>query len=158
MAVREAVRLTQRRYAETAYSGAGALRVDGRWHRAGVPLAYTAESAAAALLEMLVHVERPRLLAMELVVVPVRLDVGLVVLVEDIYGPLPEGWWRFPWPAATQQIGRRWIEEGLSVGLDVPSAVVRSARNLILSPAHPGFGRVEIGEPEAFEIDPRLGA
>ncbi len=141
MAMREAVRLTQRRYAETAYSGAGALRVDGRWHRAGLPLVYATESAAVALLEVLVHIERPRLLAMDLVVVPSRLDERLVLSVEDAYGPLDDAWWRFPWPAATQEIGRRWVDEQRSVGLDVPSAVVRSARNLVLNPAHPDFGR-----------------
>ncbi|MEP0545357.1 MAG: RES family NAD+ phosphorylase [Rhodothermales bacterium] len=158
MAMREAVRLTQRRYEETAYSGAGALRVDGRWHRAGLPLVYATESAAVALLEVLVHVERPRLLTMDLVVVPSRFDESLVLRVEDAYGPLPASWWRFPWPAPTQEIGRRWVEEQRSVVLDVPSAVVRSARNYVLNSAHPNFGDVEIDEPSAFEIDPRLGA
>ncbi len=158
MAHREAVRLTQRRYAETAYSGTGALRVDGRWHRAGSPVVYATESAAVALLEVLVHVERPRLLAMDLVTVSSRFDERLVLRVEDAYGPLPSGWWRFPWPTATQAIGQRWIEEQRSAVLDVPSAVVRSARNLVLNPAHPDFGQVALGEPEAFELDPRLGA
>jgi RES domain-containing protein len=158
MAMHEAVRLTQRRYAHTAYSGEGALRVDGRWHRAGLPLVYAAESAAVALLEVLVHVERPRLLAMDLVVVASRFDEGLMLRVEDAYGPLPAEWWRFPWPAATQAIGRQWVDEQRSVVLDVPSAVVRSARNVVLNPAHPDFGQVEVDEPSAFEIDPRLGA
>ncbi len=155
---REAVRLTQHRYADTAYSGAGALRVDGRWHRAGVPAVYAAESATGALLEMLVHVERPRLLAVDLVVVPSRFEARLTVRVEDAYGPLPPGWWTFPWPLSTQQLGRRWIEERRSVVLDVPSAVVRSARNFVFNPAHPDFGQVEISAPEPFELDPRLGA
>ncbi len=156
--MREAMRLTQRRYAETAYSGTGALRVDGRWHRAGRPLVYATESAAVALLEVLVHVERPRLLAIELVVVPSRFGERLVLRAEDAYGPLPDGWWRFPWPAATQEIGRRWAEEQRSAALDVPSAVVRSARNLVLNPRHPDFEQVEIGKPEPFELDARLGA
>ncbi|MEM1042797.1 MAG: RES family NAD+ phosphorylase [Bacteroidota bacterium] len=155
--MREVVRLTQRRYADTAFSGTGALRVDGRWHRAGTPVVYAAESATGALLEMLVHVERPRLLAMDLVTVPARFDEALAVRVEDAYG-LPDDWWRFPWPVATQNLGRRWIDEARSAVLDVPSAVVRSARNLLFNPAHPDFGQVEIGEPEPFAIDPRLGA
>lgn len=157
MAMREAVRLTQRRYEDTAYSGAGALRVDGRWHRAGLPLVYATESAAVALLEVLVHVERPRLLAMDLVVVPSRFDEGMMLRVEEAYGPLPAEWWRFPWPAATQEIGRRWVDEQRSVVLDVPSAVVRSARNYVINPAHPDFGQIEIADPAPFEIDPRLG-
>jgi RES domain-containing protein len=143
MPLREAVRLTQRRYAASAYSGGGALRVDGRWHRAGLPVVYAAETAPGALLELLVHVERPRLLVMDLVVVPSRFEPDLVVRVEDAYGPLPEAWWRFPWPAATQAIGRQWVDE---------------ERSVVLNPSHPDFGEVEIGEPAPFEIDPRLGA
>lgn len=58
-----AYRLTQRRYQDDAYSGVGSLRRNGRWHRAGIPVVYTAASPAVAILEVMVHVERLRLLS-----------------------------------------------------------------------------------------------
>jgi RES domain-containing protein len=36
-------------------SGAGGMRAAGRWHEAGRPVVYLAESPAAALLEVCVH-------------------------------------------------------------------------------------------------------
>ena len=149
-----AYRLTQRRYARSAFSGFGSLRGNGRWHRAGIPVVYAAESAAVALLEVMVHLERPRLLVMEWAVVPCRFEDALVER-QDV---LPDDWRAFPWPASTQQIGQAWFGEARSPVLDVPSAVMPSARNYLLNPDHPRFNEVEIGEPEPFEIDPRLGS
>ena len=151
--MRTAYRLTQRRYAQSAFSGAGSLRGNGRWHRAGIPVVYATESAAVALLEVMVHLERPRLLVVEWSVVRCRFDEALVERLDD----LPDDWRAFPWPIATQRIGQTWFDEQRSPVLDVPSAVLPSARNYLLNPEHPRFGEVEIGEPEPFEVDPRLG-
>jgi RES domain-containing protein len=40
--------------------------------------------------------------------------------------------------------------------LKVPSAVVRGGFNYLLNPHHPGFSRLEVSEPEEFELDRRL--
>lgn len=151
--MRTACRLTQRRYREQAYSGRGSLKHNGRWHRAGLPVVYAAESPAVALLEVMVHVERPRLLAMELVVVPCHFDEELVRTPDE----LPDDWRAFPWPASTQQIGRAWFEEQKSAVFAVPSAVLPSARNYLLNPEHPQFGEIVIDAPEPLDLDPRLG-
>ena len=149
-----AYRLTQQRYAQSAFSGAGSLRGNGRWHRAGIPIVYAAESAAVALLEVMVHLERPRLLVMDWAVVPCRFEDAL----GERMDALPDDWRVFPWPASTQQIGQAWFEAQRSPVLDVRSAVMPSARNYLLNPEHPRFGEVEIGEAEPFEIDTRLGS
>jgi RES domain-containing protein len=148
-----AYRLTHQRYQNSAYSGIGSLRANGRWHRAGISVVYTAESPATALLEILVHVERVQLMIMPLVVVPCHFDSELVHTLENV----PEDWRTFPWPASTQQIGQQWFEERWSPVLEVPSAVVPSAKNFLLNPEHPQFGEIAIGHPQPFEVDPRLG-
>lgn len=157
--IRTVHRLTQRRYQDSAYAGIGALRHHGRWHRAGIPVVYAAESPALALLEVLIHVERPRLLTMDLVVVPARFDEALLESVAAFVGPegLPADWRTFPWPASTQQIGQRWFAEKRSVVLEVPSAVVPSASNYLLNPEHPRFDEVARGPAAPFDVDPRLG-
>lgn len=154
---RTAYRLTQRRYEEHAYSGGGALRRNGRWHRAGIPVVYAAESTAVALLELMVHVERPRLVTMELVAVPCRFEEDLLETVAAYAEDLPEDWRTFPWPASTQRIGRQWYEAGRSVVLEVPSAVLPSAKNYLIHPEHPRFSEVTVGTPERLDLDPRLG-
>ena len=156
---RTSYRLTQRRYQESAFSGTGSLRRSGRWHAAGLPVVYTSESAAVALLEVLVHVERPRLVTMDLVVVPCRFDETLCESVEAYVeaAELPDDWRRFPWPVSTQQIGRRWFEEGRTPVLAVPSAVLPAATNYLVNPEHARFAEITIGAPEPFEVDPRLG-
>lgn len=156
---RTAYRLTQHRYQESAYTGVGSLQRHGRWHRAGIPVVYAAESPAVALLEVLVHVERPRLITMELVVVRCDFDETLLETVADYIGPegLPENWRGFPWPRSTQEIGQRWFEARRSVVLEVPSAVMPSAKNYLLNPEHPNFGEVTLDPPEPFDVDPRLG-
>lgn len=148
-----AYRLTQRRYAKTAFSGAGSLQHNGRWHQAGCAVVYAAESIAVALLEIMVHVERPRLLAMDLVVVPCQFDEALI----ERPAALPDDWRAFPWPASTQQLGTRWFDEARSPVLDVPSAVLPRARNFLINPAHPAFGDITIAPPEPLDFDPRLG-
>lgn len=154
-----AYRLTQRRFQYSAYSGAGSLKRNGRWHRAGLPVVYAAEAPAIGLLELMVHVEHPRLITMELVVVSCRFEETLLEAVEAYVGKegLPDDWNTFPWPASTQQIGRRWFEEARSVVLEVPSAVLPSAKNYLLNPNHPRFKEVRQGTPEPFNVDVRLG-
>jgi RES domain-containing protein len=153
--MRKAVRVTQRRYADSAYSGAGSLRHHGRWHRAGIPVVYATESVAVALLELLVHIERPRLLTLDLVAVACSFDDALVEEIFPLH--LPEDWRSFPWPASTQEIGRRWFEEAPTPVLSVPSAVVPSMRNFLLNPEHPRFREIQIASPEPLDLDPRLG-
>lgn len=152
-------RLTQRRYQESAYAGIGSLRYNGRWHRAGIPVVYAAESPAVALLEVLVHVERPSLVRMDLVVVPCTFDESLMEPVAAYAGGagLPDDWRTFPWPMSTQAIGMRWFEAGRSVVLEVPSAVIPSAKNYLLNPEHPKFAHVALGTSEPFDVDLRLG-
>ena len=48
-------RLTKTKYLSTAWDGAGARRAGGRWNSPGVPVVYTSETLALALVEILVH-------------------------------------------------------------------------------------------------------
>lgn len=66
------------------------------------------------------------------------------------------GRWHHPGPVELQDIGTRWAESRKTVCLAVPSAVVLGERNLLLSPRHPDFARLTIGDPEPFEFDERL--
>ena len=148
-------RLTKARYADTAFSGEGSIRYDGRWHRRGIRIVYASDAPASALLEVIAHTEAHNRLQHDYVLFEVRLDPDehLLTVGSDM---LPDDWRAVPWPTSTQEIGTFWHEEQASVVLDVPSAVVPRQRNFLVNVAHPRFNELQIQEPEPFEIDSRL--
>jgi RES domain-containing protein len=147
-------RLCKAEHAATAFSGEGALLYAGRWHHAGTPVIYTAESRSLAVLEQLVHLARSRLPPNFVcfgVDVPDELAVVEVPLAE-----LPAGWRSHPGPLELRDLGTKWAQSNASVCLAVPSAVVPAERNFLLNPRHPDFARLALGAPEPFALDERL--
>lgn len=148
-------RLSKATYAATALSGTGSALRAGRWHARGRPVVYAASSAALALLETLVHVDRAELLRAEYVAIPLRIPPDLIesVAVRD----LATDWRDWPHPASTRALGTAWFDTRRSAALRVPSAVVPHEWNVLLNPTHPDFQRIERGDPEPFPVDTRLG-
>ena len=147
-------RLTKARYADTAFSGEGSVRYDGRWHRCGIRIVYASDAPASTLLEVIPHTEAHSRLQHDYVLFEGRLDPDehLLTVGSDM---LPDDWRPVPWATSTQEIGTFWHEEQASVVLDVPSAVVPRQRNVLVNVAHPRFNELQIQEPEPFEIDSR---
>lgn len=147
-------RICRKPYVDTALDGSGGMYTSGRWHSKGNPIAYTASSAALAVLEVLVHVD-PLTAPADLRLLAIELpdDLSIEVL-EPI--TLPEGWHSVPAPAALQTIGSSWLTSGRTAALNVPSAVITVERNFLLNPRHPEVQRVRILSDEAFSFDTRL--
>jgi RES domain-containing protein len=148
-----AFRIVKARHAARAFDGEGARRHGGRWTSPGVAAVYLAESAALAVLEVLVHLESSALLP-SYVLIEARFPERKVESLDP--RRLPAGWSDSPPPLALRALGDAWLREGRSALLRVPSAVVPSEWNYLLNPAHPGFGAVRIGSARAFILDPRL--
>jgi RES domain-containing protein len=88
------------------------------------------------------------------VVIPARIPDDLV---ENLaLGSLVSGWSDPSDLRQTQKIGDEWLESRTSVALRVPSALVPREFNVLLSPEHPDWQKVEIGDPEEFRFDSRL--
>ena len=132
-------------------SGMGGLRAAGRWHHAGRPIVYLAESPAAALLEVCVHTSAN--------------DVPPEFTLLRIEGPdielpsvrlqnLPNGWYTHV--EATRDVGSAWLEKNESVILRVPSAIVPETMNCLFNPAHQKAKEFEIVEAMGYPFDPRL--
>jgi RES domain-containing protein len=149
-------RLCKAEHAAAAFTGEGAILYAGRWHHAGTPVVYTAESRSLAVLEQLVHLSRNRLpprFVCFAVDVPDELEITVAPLAE-----LPAGWRSYPGPLELRDLGTKWAQSNASVALAVPSAVVPAERNVLLNPRHPDFARLAIGAPEPFAVDERLAA
>lgn len=148
----KAYRLVKAQYADSAFRGA---RGRGRWNPPGVPLVYTADQPATALLETLVHVGDPSLLDIRYVLFVLTIDDEHVQTAAP--ETLPKDWHQWPWPTSIQRLGEAWYEASESIGLKVPSAVVPFHENVLINPHHPDFSEVGITGPEDFSVDTRLG-
>lgn len=146
-------RLTKPKYAASAFDGEGARLFGGRWNSPGTAVVYTSSSAALALTELLVHLDSAALLSAH-VLIPVEMDEALIETLDA--AQLPRGWVDFPVPADVQAFGDHWVRERRSAVLRVPSVVVPMENNFLLNPAHPEFGKLQMGRPIKFPIDPRL--
>jgi RES domain-containing protein len=135
------------------FAGEGARRYGGRWNTAGRPVIYCGDSFALAMLEILVHTatgrdpRRDRWISAE---IP---DDG----VEALDPAALDGWDADP-PVASRHFGDRWLAEGRSLALSVPSVVTRIDRNVVLNPAHPRFGEVAVSGERPVSWDRRLFA
>jgi RES domain-containing protein len=132
-------------------SGTGGLRAPGRWHYAGRPIVYLAESPAAALLEVCVHTSAN--------------DVPPEFSLLRVEGPdsqvpsirrqdLPRGW--RDRMEVTRQLGTAWLETGESVLLRVPSALVPETANFLFNPLQADAARFRIAETFTYPFDVRL--
>lgn len=148
-------RIVKRKLAKDAFSGEGARRFGGRWNSPGVPMVYAAQSQSLAALEILVHLESPRLLD-RYVVIEVRMDPGLITRVDE--SKLPRDWQAEPPLPGLQAIGDGWVASHASPVLEVPSSIIPAESIFLLNPLHRDFQNLAIGKPAPFRLDPRLMA
>ena len=116
-------------------------------------MVYTASSQALAVLEMLVHLESSDLLK-HYRLVPVTFEDALVSTLDA--KALPANWKRRPTPASIRLIGDEWVSSAGSLVLRVPSVIVPTESNYLISVLHPDFRRLAVGKPQPFRFDPRL--
>lgn len=135
-------------------TGEGGLRASGRWHSRGRRVVYVAQSAAAALLEILVYFE------IEIRDLPVRYRLLKIDVPDDVQvarvpaSALPRDWAERP--EVTRAIGDAWIASTSTALLTVPSALVPETFNVLLNPAHPEAARIVVLHATEHVIDPRL--
>lgn len=132
-------------------AGEGSLRTSGRWHTRGKRIIYCADSPAAALLEILVHLEvdlhdlpeRYRLLKFD---APDDLRVDRLEI-----DTLPKDW--RDRADLTRAAGDAWLTTGATALLRVPSAIVPETSNVLLNPAHADASRITIASASEHALD-----
>jgi RES domain-containing protein len=133
-------------------SGMGGVRFPARWHGKGRPILYTAEHPAGALTEFLVHMDLEDLPA-NFQLLSIEASDGLAVPQIDIEA-LPPDWTTNL--NVTRAIGNRWLEEGTSLLLRVPSVLVPEAWNVLVNPAHHDSSALRLARTAKVPLDPRL--
>jgi RES domain-containing protein len=135
-------------------SGQGGLLASARWHSRGRRVVYLADHPASALLEVLVHLEvDPAELPDVFQLLAVDLPDGIASeTVQPI--ELATGWTQDF--AITRAAGDRWLAEGKTAILHVPSAIVPACFNCLLNPAHRDASEISIAEITRAPFDARL--
>lgn len=134
-------------------SGEGGLRYSARWHTAGRRIVYLAESPAGALLEVMVHLELDSAdLPPAYTLLRVEVDPKLVI--SSLSPPVGEAWKTDL--SVTRSAGDKWLEDGLSAMMRVPSAILPRTFNVLLNPLHPEAALASIKEATDARFDRRL--
>jgi RES domain-containing protein len=132
-------------------NGKGGLLFSARWHTAGVPVVYLAESPAGALLEICANAaadDIPPIFTLLKVVGP---DITPK---EIALNDLPSSW--VTGFEITRPIGTAWLRDNGSALLRVPSALVPETANFLFNPLHPEAALFQIERSYEYPFDLRL--
>jgi RES domain-containing protein len=147
----ELYRIVFERFADRLY----APGYSGRWNYEGEFVLYAGSNRSLAYLENMVHKMGQGVLGSTFTVMVLELPDALPVTAITTQD-LPEDWKLGSSYRVTQPIGSRWYEAGQNLLLKVPSAVVPTEYNFVLSARHPDFGKVVIKAREPFQYDHRF--
>jgi len=148
-------RLVTAAHLKDAFTGEGARRYGGRWNPVGYPVVYTSQSRALGMLETLVHLTLEAQ-SMQFFMFEITLPrlASTKQLAPTKRASMPgQGTLRM---RASQDVGRKWLQEGSTLALQVPSVIVPCEFNHVLNVQHPLFCRLRISEPVPVSFDSRL--
>jgi len=146
-------RLSKQKYCNDL-SGAGAEKTGGRWNNKGLPVLYTADSRALAMIEVAVHIP--------LGIIPTNYFMTAIEIADhfsmDKIDPasLSPNWKTNPITKSTQHIGDDFLRANRFLTLQVPSAIVQGDFNYLVNPRHSDFYTIKILWTIPFEFDTRM--
>ena len=146
-------RIAKKKYAASAFDGEGSRRKGGRWTPKGYPAVYTAQTESLAALEQFVQLGDE---GQNIQFSCFKIELPDDIIEEIDITSLPNNWKDIPAPDTLKAYGAKWLSQGQSAVLKVPSALISSECNFILNPLHPDFQRIIISAPEEFCYDPRM--
>jgi RES domain-containing protein len=132
--------------------GLGAFLAGGRWNSKGIRLVYASENSALSMLEALAHITMLHLsepYCMQIFDIP---DDVLTISLKE----LPANWNENPAPDSLKVYGDRFVKEGRSLALKVPSVIMDDASNYLINPLHPLFSELKRIAVRNVSFDQRL--
>lgn len=134
-------------------SGLGGTLVSGRWHCAGRPILYVAEHPAAAILEMLAHMDRADVPSTYRIL-EIEVEDGASFAQDAALENLPHDWRRQS--DLTRATGDAWLARGETLLLRVPGVLAPRTHNVLINPRHAEMSGVRIVSAERLDLDARL--
>ena len=146
-------RLSKSKFANDL-SGKGAEKSGGRWNSKGTAIVYTSESRALCTTEIAVHTPLGNL-PLDYKIISIEIPDDILIQ-ELTTADLPDDWKSIPHVHATQEIGDRFVAEGIFPVLKVPSVVVQDEFNYLINPTHADSRKIVIKAIDPFNFDERL--
>jgi RES domain-containing protein len=132
-------------------SGKGGELVAGRWHEKGVRVVYCADHPSTALLEMLVHLN-PANIPDSFQLLKIECADHLLLQTSarrELHSQIHDA-------EFTRQFGTHWLKQNSECLLQVPSAIMPAATNILLNPGHPEARSIRIVDTFEYPFDRRL--
>jgi RES domain-containing protein len=133
-----------------AFSGNGGLYASARWHTAGHPVVYTAQTLSLAALEILVRLKQTNDIQPFYVYSAEVPDP--LILKPDSYPPR----WKSRL-TVSRAFGDAWLEAKTMPAMLVPTVITPGEWNVLINPLHAQFSLTWIvSGPDAYTFDARL--
>jgi RES domain-containing protein len=133
-----------------AFSGQGGVYASARWHSAGRPIVYTAQSLSLAALEILVRLKQTNDIQ-PFYVYSMEIPDHLILTPK----PLPARWRSRI--AVSRAFGDAWLKTNNLPALRVPTVITPGEWNVLVNPLHPQFSlKWIVTGPDAYTFDARL--
>ncbi len=132
-------------------NGRGGALFAGRWHHAGAPVVYLAESPAGAFIEACVHTSAND--------IPPSFTLLKVLGRDPVFDEIETATLAEAWPQRveiTRDLGSEWLSLGKTAVLRVPSALVPETVNYLLNPLHADAALLQVEKSYRFPFDVRL--
>jgi RES domain-containing protein len=150
----EVYRLTRRMYAgNNPFDGEGAFLFGGRWSSVGTRVCYASTHRSLAILEYRAHIDLS-FLPDDLVIATLEVPDDLAPLPTP---SLPGSWKDYPAPSLLRKIGDRFVAEGRSALMLVPSVLIPQENNVMINPLHSDVSKMKRQKKfVSFTYDRRL--
>ena len=133
-----------------AFSGNGGLYASARWHSAGHPIVYTAQSLSLAALEILVRLKQTNDIQ-PFFAYSAEIPASLILKPDSF----PARWKHRL--AVSRAFGDAWLEAKITPAMLVPTIITPGEWNVLINPLHPQFSLDWIvSGPDAYTFDARL--
>jgi RES domain-containing protein len=133
-----------------AFNGSGGLYASARWHTAGHPVVYTAQSLSLAALEILVRLKQTN---------DIQPFYAYSAEVPDSLILKPDSYparWKSR-IAVSRAFGDAWLEAKTTPAILVPTIITPGEWNVLINPLHPQFSLKWImSGPDVYTFDARL--
>lgn len=132
-------------------TGTGAKLYGGRWNSVGLPALYTTEHISLAVLEILVHIKFYNQ--------PPDYHIVTLDIPDNKTAAIDHQKLKKTWKDDInygRYIGDEFLNDGQSLILKVPSAIIEQEHNFMINPVHADAGKIKIRSVQKFSFDKRL--
>lgn len=143
-------RIVHKNYSQTLIASG----VQGRWNSEGKKVIYCSESIPLAFLENMIRRQGIGFnhdFKIMIIAIPGNLKITFINT-----NSLGEGWRSFTDYSQCQTMGDQWYNEGKTLLLKVPSAVLPESYNYVINTLHPHFKKVKLAGVTDLIPDDRI--